>query len=310
METLLKSCDGTPRPVAGGALEALAAGLGGELILPGNERYDGARSLWNGMIDRRPGAIARCAGPADAVRVVRFAADHGLALTVRSVGHNIAGRGLADDTLVLDLSRLTGVRVDPERRTARAQPGACWGDLDRETQLFGLATPGGIVSTTGIAGLTLGGGFGWLTRSLGLSCDNLLSADVVTADGRFLVADAEREPELFWALRGGGGGFGVVTSFEYRLHPVGPQVLAGLALWPMEEAPRVARAFRELTADAPEELSSLLMLRLAPAAPFLPPEVHGRPVAGIAVCWTGDPAAGEAAATSASSRRSSTGCTR
>ncbi len=279
--------DGGRTELAGETLDALAGALRGDLVPPEHEDYDEARTVWNAMVDKRPALIVRCAGPADVLAAVRFAGEHDLLTAVKSGGHNIAGTALCDDGLVIDLSGMTGVRVDPERRVAHAQPGLDWGALDRETQAFGLATPGGIVSTTGIAGLTLGGGFGWLTRKHGLTCDNLLSADVVTPDGDFVRASEDENPELFWGLRGGGGNFGVVTSFEYRLHPLGPEVLAGLVLYPLERAGEVFDFFRRFTAETPEELGTLLLLRNAPAAPFLPEELHGAPVVGIAVCYAG-----------------------
>jgi FAD/FMN-containing dehydrogenase len=267
--------------------------LGGELLFAGDVGYDEARKIWNGMIDKRPAMIARCAGVADVIDALDFARANDLLVAVRGAGHNIAGTALCDGGIVVDLSLMKGIHVDVGARTARAQPGVTWGELDRETQRFGLAVPGGIVSTTGIAGLTLGGGFGWLSRKYGFTCDNLLSVDVVTADGRYLKASESENADLFWGVRGGGGNFGVVTSFEYRLRPLGPTVLAGLALHPMERAAEVAEFYREFTATAPEELTSLLILRIAPAAPFLPPHVHGAPVAGIAVCYAGPVEEGE-----------------
>src|SRR5687768_5406055 len=212
-------------------LERLRDSLHGPLVLPGDKGYDEARSIWNGAIDRRPACIARCAGVADVVAAVRFARDHGLEVAVRGGGHNVAGTAVCDDGIVIDLSELRAVWVDPASRTARVQGGALWGDVDRETQVHGLATTGGIVSHTGVAGLTLGGGIGWLMRKHGLTVDNLLAAHVVTAEGEMLRVSEDEHPDLFWGLRGGGGNFGVVTSFDFRLHPVGPDVLAGPILW-------------------------------------------------------------------------------
>jgi FAD/FMN-containing dehydrogenase len=237
-----------------GAVGALAATFHGELIVPGDERYDGARRVWNGMVDKRPVIIARCTGVADVVAAVTFAKEHGLLVAVRGGGHNVAGNAVCDDGIVIDLSGMKGVRVDPDAGTARARPGVTWGEFDRETQLFGLATTGGFVATTGIAGLTLGGGIGWLARQHGTACDNLLSVDVVTASGQVMTASATEHPELFWGLRGGGGNFGIVTSFEYRLHPVGPTVLAGGVVHPFERAGEVLRCFRDQVASAPDEL--------------------------------------------------------
>ena len=246
------------------------------------------------MIDRRPALVARCRGVADVVACVRFAAAHDLLLAVRGGGHNVAGFGTCDGGLVLDLSAMRGVRVDPERRTVRAEGGATWGDLDRETQLFGLAAPGGIHSKTGIAGLTLGGGQGWLRRTHGMSCDNLVSADVVTADGRLLVASETENSDLFWALRGGGGNFGVVTSFEYRLHPVGPMVAFGGPFYPMEEAARVVAGFRDFVADAPDEVNAGVVWWSIPAVPAFPADLHGREVIIVASAYAGPTSDGEA----------------
>jgi FAD/FMN-containing dehydrogenase len=277
------------------ALDNLAGTLHGEAIRPGDPGYDAARRVWHGMIDRRPALIARCRGVADVIACVRFAAEHQIDLAVRGGGHNVAGFGTCDGGLVLDLSLMRGVRVDPQRRTVRAEGGATWGDVDRETQVFGLAAPGGIVSTTGVAGLTLGGGQGWLRRTYGMSCDNLLSADVVTADGRFLVASETDHSDLFWALRGGGGNFGVVTSFEYRLHPVGPMVAFAGPVYPAEQSAEVMAAFREFVAGAPDEINASVVWWTIPPGPAFPPELHGRAVLILGAVHAGPPAAGEAA---------------
>ena len=230
------------------------------MISPDDEGYDAARRIWNGAIDRRPACIARCTGVADVVAAVRFARERDLQVAVRSGGHGVGGHALCDGGLVIDLSPMKGIRVDPVARTARAEAGVLWGELDRETQLFGLATVGGIVTHTGIAGLTLGGGIGWLMRKHGATVDNLLSADVVTAEGEIVTASEEENPDLFWAIRGGGGNFGIVTSFEYRLHPVGPIVLAGPVFHPLEDAPEVLRFYREFIAAAPDELTTIFDL--------------------------------------------------
>jgi FAD/FMN-containing dehydrogenase len=267
------------------------SGLRGELIRPGDPGYDAARAVWNGSIDRRPAAVAHCTGAADVAAAVRFAREHGLPLSVRGGGHNIAGHAVCEDGLVIDLSRLRGVFVDPVARRAHVAPGATWGDVDHETQPFGLAAPGGIVSTTGVAGFTLGGGLGWLTRRYGAACDSLLAADVVTADGELVRAGEE----LLWGLRGGGGNFGIVTRFELALHPVGPTVLAGPRVYPLERAPDVLALRRELTARAGEELQTIVILRNAPAAPWIPAAVHGTPVTVLVVCWCGDLDAGSRA---------------
>jgi len=270
------------------AFRDLASAFRGELIRPGDDRYESARRVWNGMIDKRPALVARCTGVTDVVTAVDFAREAGLLVAVRGGGHNVAGDAVCDDGIVIDLSRLKGVHVDPAGRTARVQPGVTWGEFDRETQLFGLATTGGEVSTTGIAGLTLGGGFGWLARKYATSCDNLLSVDIVTAAGEAVRASATENPELFWGLRGGGGNFGVVTSFEYQLHPVGPEVLAGPIFYPFERAGEVLRSFGDCLMQAPDELSALAGIFAAPPEPFLPPEVHGKLVVAVKVCYAGD----------------------
>ncbi|HET7232741.1 MAG TPA: FAD-binding oxidoreductase [Longimicrobium sp.] len=280
-------------PVEPAAAAALAAELRGEVIVPGHAGYDAARAVWNAMIDRRPALIARCRGVADVRAALRFAQEQARVVAVRGGGHNIAGNGVCDGGVVIDLSPMRSVRVDAARRTARVEAGCLLSDVDRETQGFGLATPLGINSTTGVAGLTLGGGFGWLSRGLGLTVDNLLSADVVTAADQVVTASAEENPDLFWALRGGGGNFGVVTSFELALHPVGPRVLAGLVVHPIDSAHRVLRFYRDYMAGAPERLSCWFVLRQAPPLPFLAPEWHGREILVLALCWAGDPADGD-----------------
>ncbi|HEU5431768.1 MAG TPA: FAD-binding oxidoreductase [Thermomicrobiales bacterium] len=272
----------TSFPLDAAAVDELAANLRGELVRPGDPAYDEARRVWNGMIDRRPAAIARCRGVADVVAGVRFAAARGLPLAVRGGGHSVAGFATCDSGLVIDLSPMRGVRVDPQCRTVRAEGGATWGDVDRETQLFGLATPGGIFSLTGIAGLTLGGGQGWMRRAYGMSCDNLISADVVTAAGELLVASDTENSDLFWALRGGGGNFGIVTSFEYRRHPVGQMVAFAGAVYPVEDAASVMAAFREFVADAPDDVSAQATWWTMPAVPAFPAAVHNRPAIVLA----------------------------
>jgi FAD/FMN-containing dehydrogenase len=266
--------------------------LRGRLIRPADPAYDAARAVWNGSIDRRPAAIARCTGAADVMEAVRFARERGLPVSVRGGGHNIAGHAVCDDGLVIDLSGLRGVFVDPAARRAQVAPGATWGDVDHETQPFGLAAPGGIVSTTGVAGFTLGGGLGWLTPRYGAACDSLLAADVVTAEGELVRASAAENPELLWGLRGGGGNFGIVTRFELALHPVGPTVLAGPRVYPLERAAEALALRRELTARAGDELQTIVILRNAPAAAWVPPAVHGTPVVLLVVCWCGDLDAG------------------
>jgi FAD/FMN-containing dehydrogenase len=284
----LKSLDGSRSSIPAEVVEGLRKELRGTLCLPGEPGYDAARTIWNAMIDRKPAAIVRAAGAADVMRAVSLARERRLLLAVRSGGHNIAGNAVCDGGLMLDLSLMKSVRVDPVARTARVEPGVTLGEFDREAQAFGLATPLGINSTTGVAGFTLGGGFGWTSRKLGLTVDNLLSVDIVTADGKLLHASEKENPDLFWAVRGGGGNFGVVTSFEYRLHAVGPQVIAGLIVHPFAQAKELLDGYRRFVASAPDEVTAWVVLRKAPPLPFLPPEVHGKEILVFAVCAIGD----------------------
>jgi FAD/FMN-containing dehydrogenase len=262
-------------------------GFRGQLISAGHGDYDIARAVWNGAIDRRPRLIARCLGTADVVAAVRCARDYDLDIAIRGGGHNVAGTAVCDDGIVIDLSAMRGVRVDPADRRAWVQGGALWGDVDHETQAYGLATTGGIVSHTGVAGLTLGGGLGWLMRKHGLTVDNLLAADIVTANGEILRASENEHPDLFWALRGGGGNFGVVTSFEFRLHCVGPTVLAGPILWDATDADKVMRLYRDLIGDAPDELGTVVRFGAAPPLPVIPQDLHWRPVLMVGACYAG-----------------------
>jgi FAD/FMN-containing dehydrogenase len=273
--------------LASSAIEDLKVATRGQVLLPADPGFDEARRIWNAMIDRQPAIIVRCAGVADVRRSVVFARDNGLPLAVRGGGHNIAGSAICDDGLVVDLSPMKSVRVDPVARRAYVEPGATLGDFDHEAQAFGLATPLGINSTTGVAGLTLGGGFGWLSRKYGMSVDNLVSADVITADGELLHASEDRHEDLFWAIRGGGGNFGVVTMFEFALHPVGPQVFGGLVVLPLEQAKAALVKYRAAVEAMPDELTVWVVLRLAPPLPFLPPEVHGKPIIAFAICYNG-----------------------
>ncbi len=288
MKTHIVTMGGGAKEIDAEELASLQTTLGGELLFPESKGYDEARSLWNAMIDRKPAVIAQCAGASDVMQAVRFAADHGLLLAIRGAGHNIAGKGSCDGGFLVDLSKMRSVWVDRSARTARVEPGATLGDLDRETQAHGLATPVGINSTTGIAGLTLGGGFGWLSRKYGLTVDNLRSADVVTANGELVTASKDENPDLFWAIRGGGGNFGVVTSFEFDLHEVGPEVLAGLIVHPYTDAPKAIRHYREFARDLPRDLNVWLVMRKAPPLPFLPEEAHGTEVVIFAICHAGD----------------------
>ena len=284
-----------PGPLGEATLAEFAASMRGTTVQPGDADYDRERKIWNGAHDRHPAVIARCAGVADVIRTVDLARSEGLPLAVRGGGHSIPGFSTVEGGIVLDLSPMTGVRVDPAGRTVTADAGCTWKDLDAETQQFGLAVTGGLVSSTGIAGFTTGGGIGWLMRKHGLACDNLVGADVVTADGQFVHASVDDNPDLFWGLRGGGGNFGVVTSFQFQLHEVGPTVLSGLVFYPAEEAENVLRGYRAACASAPDELTTLVNLTTAPPVPFLPESVHGKPIIGVGGCWSGDLDAGEAA---------------
>jgi len=274
---------------------ALRARFRGALLRPGEEGYDEARRVWNGAIDRQPALIARCAGADDVVEAVRFAREQDLLVSIRGGGHAVAGHAVCDGGLMIDLSHMKAVHVDPVARTARAAGGLLWGELDRASQAAGLATTGGLISHTGIGGLTLGGGLGHLMRRHGLAVDNLRSVELVTADAELLHVDAEREPELFWGLRGGGGNFGIATAFEYRLHPVGPLVLGGPVFWPLADAPEVLRTLRDFAPGAPDELGMTMSIMHAPPLPFLPLERFGTPVVGLVLMWSGDLAEGERA---------------
>lgn len=277
-------------------LARFATSLRGELLRTGDPDYDEARTIWNAMIDKHPALIARCRDTQDVIHAVNFAREEGLPLSIRGGGHNIAGSALCEDGLVIDLSAMNEVHVDPAKRTARVGPGATLADFDAAAQAHGLATPLGINSTTGVAGLTLGGGFGWLTRKYGVTVDNLTGVDMVTADGRALRADARENPDLYWAVRGGGGNFGVVTGFDFALHPVGPQVLAGIIVYPFESVHAVLDHYRTFAANAPDDLTAWVVLRKAPPLPFLDASVHGREVAVVALCYAGDPEQGRRAA--------------
>ncbi|MDX6346465.1 MAG: hypothetical protein QOF84_1255 [Streptomyces sp.] len=274
--------------------DELRESVHGVVITPGDEEYDEARKVYNAMIDRRPAAIVRVANAGDVMASVGFARGGRLDLAVRGGGHSAPGFGTCDDGLVIDFSGLRGVRVDPRSRTARVDAGATWADLNAATYAFGLAVTGGIISTTGIAGLTLGGGFGHVARGLGLTCDNLLSADVVTADGRFLVASEQENADLFWALRGGGGNFGVVTSFEYRLHPL-KDIYGGPLFYELEDAGTILRFYRDFIADAPWQLSVFPGFHIAPPLPFIPENRHGDHFIALICCWAGPPEEAERA---------------
>jgi FAD/FMN-containing dehydrogenase len=270
----------------------LEARFGGALIRAEDADYDDARKLFNAMIDKRPEVIARCAGTEDVVSAIDYARESGLEVAIRCGGHSGTGLSSCDDGILIDLAGLDDVEVDPEARIARAGGGVLWGAFDVATQAHGLHTPGGRVTTTGIGGFTTGGGYGWTSSKHGLTCDNLVSAEVVTADGRVLNASEEENPELFWGIRGGGGNFGVVTRFDFRLHELGPEVLAGLALWPLERAPEVVRGWRDHVEDAPDELSTGIAVMTAPPEEFVPEHLRGRPAVGIPAIYAGDPGEG------------------
>jgi len=265
----------------------------GEVLLPDDAGYDEVRQIWNAMIDRKPALIARCTSTEDVIRAIQFGRTQNLLISIRGGGHNIAGNAVCDDGLMIDLSLMKDVQVDLTTRTASVGPGCTLGDFDQVVQGHGLATPLGINSTTGVAGLTLGGGFGWLSRKYGMTIDNLLSAEVITADGQQLNASESENADLFWGLRGGGGNFGVVTRFDFQLHPVGPNVLSGLIVFPFEQAKSVISQFARFTETMPEELNVWMVTRKAPPLPFLPAEVHGREMIALALCYVGDPEEGE-----------------
>jgi FAD/FMN-containing dehydrogenase len=260
-------------------------GFRGQLITVEHADYDTARAVWNGTVDRRPRLIARCIGAADVVAAVRFARDHDLEIAIRGGGHNVAGTAVCDDGIVIDLSAMRAVWVDPAGRMARVQGGALWGDVDRETQAHGLATTGGIVGHTGVAGLTLGGGIGFLMRKHGLAVDNLLAAEVVTAEGSIVRASADEDSDLFWALRGGGGNFGVVTSFRFALHPVGPTVIAGPIFWAADDTVDVLRFYRDFATEAPDELGTVVRVGTVPPLPVIPKDLHWRPAIAVICCY-------------------------
>jgi FAD/FMN-containing dehydrogenase len=276
-------------------LDGLKMRLRGPMFTPGNVGYDESRTVWNGMIDKRPAVVVRCLGTADVITCVQFAREHELLLCIKGGGHNIAGLATADGALMLDMSLMRGVWVDLQRKVARAQAGCLLGDVDRETQVHSLAAVLGFVSLTGIAGLTLGGGFGYLTRRWGWTADNVVGMDVVTADARLVRASSDENADLFWGLRGGGGNFGVVTGIDYVLHPVGPEVVGGVVAWPASAAPKVLELYRTLVEKAAPELTLTTLMRPAPPAPWLPKDMHGKPIVALLACYSGKPDEGEKA---------------
>ena len=279
--------------IEAGAVDELQASFRGELVRPGAAGYDEHRKVWNGSIDRSPGLIARCTGVADVRAAVRIARERDLLVAVRGGGHSFPGLSVCDDGMLIDLGPMKGIRVDPGAGTVRAQAGVLLGELDRETQEFGLAVPSGIVTHTGLAGLTLGGGIGWVMRKYGLTIDQLRSVDVITADGEFVKASEDENADLFWGVRGGGGNFGIVTDFEFQLNPLGPYVVAGPVFWSMEDAPEVLRFYRDWIADCPDELMTIAVQRRAPALPIVPPDLVGELVMAVVVCYSGPVEDGE-----------------
>ncbi|HEX5617085.1 MAG TPA: FAD-dependent oxidoreductase, partial [Solirubrobacteraceae bacterium] len=268
-------------------IDELRTRFRGALLRPGEEGYDEGRRIWNGAIDRRPALIARCAGADDVAQAVRFARDRDLVISVRGGGHAVAGHAVCDDGVMIDLSLMKAISVDPTAHTARAAGGVLWRELDAATQAFGLATTGGVISHTGIGGLTLGGGLGHIMRRYGLTVDNLRGVELVTAEGEHVRVDADTEPELFWGLRGGGGNFGIATAFEYDLHRLGPMVLGGSVFWSIDDGPAVLRRVREYTREAPDELGIAFAMMLAPPLPVMPPDRVGRPTVALVLVWTG-----------------------
>ena len=274
-------------------IDNFKANFRGEVLLRGDAAYDEVRQIWNAMIDRKPALITRCKSAEDVIRAVRFARESDVIVSVRGGGHNIAGNAVCDEGLMIDLSLMKRVQVDTARRRATVEAGCTLADFDAAAQVHGLATPLGINSTTGVAGLTLGGGFGWLSRKYGMTVDNLLAVEIVTADGRQVRASPSENADLFWGVRGGGGNFGVVTSFEFQLHPIGPNVLSGLIVFPFDQAKAVLTQFARFTEEMPDELNVWMVTRKAPPLPFLPAEVHGKEIVALAVCYAGDPKKGE-----------------
>lgn len=296
METLtISTLDGSVLAIDGSMISELKSIVSGDLLTPGSAGYDAARSIWNAMIDKRPGLIVQCKAASDVQNTVKFARKHGIFVAVRGGGHNIAGKALCDSGLLIDLSQMKTIEVDSSAKKVVCGPGATLADLDSATQAHGLAVPVGINSTTGVAGLTLGGGFGWISRSHGLTIDNLISAQVVTADGNMVTASESENSDLFWAIRGGGGNFGIVTSFTFRAHPVGPEVLAGLLVYPFSQARTVIQKYRELNKTASDATTVWAVARKAPPLPFLDPSVHGTDVFVLAAMYCGDMKEGEVA---------------
>jgi FAD/FMN-containing dehydrogenase len=291
----VRSLAGQEIDISANTLDSLKTLLQGQVIVPGENGYEESRTIWNGMINRRPAFIVRCLGVADVIASMKFAREHDLLLCIRGGGHNIAGTAIAEGAMMFDMSLMHGVWVDPKKKIAHAQVGCLLGDVDRETQIYGLAAVLGFVSRTGITGLTTGGGFGYLTRRWGWTSDNVLGMDVVTADGTLVRASDEENEELFWGLRGGGGNFGIVTGIDYKLYPVGPEIVGGPVAWPASEAASVLELYRKIIKEAPPELTLVIIMRPAPPAPWLPADIHGKPIIVMLACYSGDPERGEKA---------------
>ncbi len=292
-ELKVKTLNGKDAVINGSAVEDFRASLRGELLLSGENGYEEARTIWNGMIDKKPALVARCLGASDVIKAVNFARSHQILVAVKSGGHNVAGNAVCDDGLVIDFSAMKSVHVDPAKKTVRIEPGCLLSDADKETQVFGMAVSGGIISHTGVAGLTLGGGFGWISRKHGFSIDNLISANVVTAEGKLVTASKSENPDLFWGIRGGGGNFGVVTSFEFNLAEIGTEVFSGLIVKHFESVKEYVQFHREYVRNLPDEMTVWMVIRHAPPLPFLDESVHGQMVVVIPFVYLGDPAEGE-----------------
>lgn len=290
---LFRTPSGSPTEIKQELIDALKLRLLGKVVSPADSSFEEYTSIWNGMISRKPALVIRCLGTSDVITCVQFARENNIILCLRGGGHNIAGLAIAEGGLMLDMSLMRGVWVDPQNKIAHAQAGCLLSDVDRETQIYGLATVLGFVSQTGIAGLTLGGGFGYLTRRWGWTADNVTGVNIVTAEGKLVHASSAENPDLFWALKGGGGNFGVVTEISYKLYNVGPEIIGGLVAWDISEAPKVLEFYRTFSETAPAELTLVTLIRPAPPAPWLPKEMHGKLIAGILACYSGDPAEGE-----------------
>ncbi len=288
-----RNLDGGEVDLSKESLEGLKESLRGQMLIPGDSNYDESRTVWNGMFDRKPAIIVRCRGTADVIACIRFVREHNLLLCIKGGGHHVAGLATADDSFMIDMTNMRGVIVDPQKKIAHVQAGSLLSDVDRETQLHGLAAVLGFVSATGVAGLTLGGGFGYLSRRWGWTSDTVTGMNVITADAKQVRANSEQNADLFWGLRGGGGNFGVVTEIDYNLYPVGPQVIGGMVAWHANEAPKVFTFYQDFIKQAPQELTLTAIMRIAPPAPWLPADIHGKPIIALLACYSGNPDEGE-----------------